>query len=266
MTSATSGTAAARFAALDPAAIRAAAGGFDGEIVCLDTVDSTNARLLAGFGHRRALLAEFQQAGRGRRGRRWLMPRDAGLALSLGFEFPRGLAGLGALSLEAGLAVAGALADVAPVRLKWPNDLLIDGRKLGGLLVEARGAGNGRGEIVIGLGINVDLAAAAELPDQPWADLQSASGRPVCRNDLVGRLIVALDAACTRVAQGDVADLPARWARFDALAGRDVVVHNGAQSPVHGVARGVTGTGALRLLHNGAVIEIPAGEVSLRAC
>jgi len=254
---------------LDCAAIARAAAGFDGKILCLDTVDSTNARLLAEFGQRRVLLAEFQRAGRGRRGRCWIMPPGAGIALSFGYRFACGLAGLGALSLELGLAVAEALAGLAPVRVKWPNDLLVGERKLGGLLVEARGRQDGAGEVVIGLGVNCHLprnaAGTHALPDQPFTDVASVARLPVGRNALAGRLIIALDTACGRVERGETHGLAERWARFDALAGARVTVQSGMSDAMTGVARGVSDAGALRLLHNGEVIEIQAGEVSLRA-
>ena len=108
------------------------------------------------------LLAEFQSAGRGRRGRAWLAPPGAGICLSLSWTFPEAPPELGALGLVIGVCVLRALTalGVKDLALKWPNDLLLDGRKLGGVLIELRGESAGPACVVIGIGLNVALGAA----------------------------------------------------------------------------------------------------------
>ena len=130
-------------------------------------VDSTNSRLLGNapppLGLADACLSELQHAGRGRRGRRWIAPFGASVALSLAWTFSDGAGALAALSLGVGVAVARALerAGARGVTLKWPNDIWLRDRKLGGVLIELRAEASGPAHVVIGVGVNVDLPAAA---------------------------------------------------------------------------------------------------------
>jgi len=235
-------------------------------------IDSTNDALFACFRHRHALLAEYQTAGRGRRGRSWISPPGCGISISYGFRFDRGLQRLGALSLVAGVVVAEALAGGGvAVNLKWPNDLVVGERKLGGLLIEIRGAGaDGPSKAVIGLGINARLPRAAEAPgeylppDQSWTDLYAITKQALDRNRLVARLIAALDAACREFEQYGFEPFEARWAALDALRGRRVRVIGGHYEKLEGTAEGVTPRGRLRLVRCGNVFELDAGEVSIR--
>src|SRR5690606_37975158 len=149
------------------------------------TLDSTNSELLRRRPPARGcrvLLAERQTSGRGRRGRAWASPLAANLYLSLDRRYAGGLARLPGLSLVAGVAVAEALrAGGWPgVRLKWPNDVVVetDGalRKLGGLLVEGGGEVAGPARAVVGVGLNVAMPATAAADiDQPWTDLATLS-------------------------------------------------------------------------------------------
>jgi len=250
----------------------ARASGFAGNVVCLQSVDSTNAALLRNFQHRHALLAEYQSAGRGRRGRRWRAPPASGLLLSLGWRFDAGMRGVQPLSLAVAIGVAECLsrqpASVS-VKLKWPNDLVVGGNKLGGILVEARGAASGACEVVIGVGINLRLPCAESgftgfEPDQPWTDVWRLTGRMPARAALAGALIGALGQVCRELEQGPPAGLEGRWARFDALQGRWVRVEAADGRTLDGRATGVTPAGALRLVHNAGVAEFHTGEVSVR--
>ena len=129
------------------------------------SLDSTNSELLrrqTPIGSTTVLLAEQQTGGRGRRGRAWTSPVAANLYLSIARHFSGGLARLGGLSLVAGVAVAEALRaqGFGDIGLKWPNDLVVGGRKLGGLLVEGGGEHGGPVRAVIGVGINVRMPEA----------------------------------------------------------------------------------------------------------
>ncbi|MFT4256323.1 MAG: bifunctional biotin--[acetyl-CoA-carboxylase] ligase/biotin operon repressor BirA [Pseudoxanthomonas sp.] len=256
--------------ALDPAQ-RARLAGLDVAWV----LDSTNSELLrrdtptSGCA---VLLAECQTGGRGRRGRSWASPLAAHLYLSLARQFSGGLARLGGLSLAAGIAVAEALHDCGfgQVRLKWPNDLVVGNRKLGGLLVE--GGGNAvlsctadPVRAVIGIGVNVRMPAAfAAAIDQPWLDLQALSARPPSRNALAAALLSKLLPALEDFdAQGLAPFLP-RYAALDALAGREIDVHVG-DGVRHGIAVGIAEDGALRVRFDDGERRIHAGEVSVRA-
>lgn len=240
------------------------------------TVDSTNTRLLRQPAPERGcavLLAERQSAGRGRRGRAWVSPLAAHLYLSVARRFRGGLGRLGGLSLVAGIAAAEALAELGlPVRLKWPNDLVVgDGegtppRKLGGLLVEGGGEHAGPVRAVVGLGLNVRMpAAAAAAIDQPWCDLAGLMDQVPDRNRLAAVLLGRLLPALRRFDEEGLDPFLPRHAAFDALAGREVVVDDGGRR-LAGTALGLAADGALRVrLAGGGTRVFHAGEVSVRA-
>ena len=207
-------------------------------------------------------LAEHQLAGIGRQGRAWHSEAaDASLPFSLARRFARPLPALSGLSLVAGIALAEAL-EPAAVRLKWPNDLVVQGRKLGGILVNLRNAGEGSCEAVIGVGLNLRLPADAAI-DQPWTDLATLGAAPESRNLLVARLLASLLPALDAFEAAGLAPFQARWQRLDALAGRPVQVLDGPR--VHtGESAGISASGALRLRDGAGVREFASGEVSLR--
>ncbi|KAF1711977.1 bifunctional biotin--[acetyl-CoA-carboxylase] synthetase/biotin operon repressor [Pseudoxanthomonas kalamensis DSM 18571] len=232
-------------------------------------LDSTNSELLRRPTPEQGaavLLAERQTGGRGRRGRDWVSPLAAHLYLSLARHFGGGLARLGGLSLVAGIAAAEALQSMGldGVRLKWPNDLMVEGRKLGGLLVEGGGEHGGPVRAVIGLGVNVRMPpAVAAAIDQPWTDLQAWLPAP-SRNALAAEVLQALLPALDCFdAEGLTPFLP-RFAALDALAGREIVVRTGTDEQ-RGVAGGIAEDGALRLLCGNGELRVHAGEVSVRA-
>jgi len=234
------------------------------------SLDSTNSELLRRETPENGiavLMAERQTGGRGRRGKAWASPLAAHLYLSVSRRFSGGLARLGGLSLVAGVAAVEALHECGypDVRLKWPNDLVVGERKLGGLLVEGGGEHAGPVRAVIGLGVNVRMPEAVALAiDQPWIDLAGLQAGLPSRNRigaiLLAHLVPALD-------QFDVEGLPpflARYARFDALVGKTVAIHLGAALQ-SGIALGIAGDGALRVSIEGEERLFHAGEVSVRA-
>jgi BirA family biotin operon repressor/biotin-[acetyl-CoA-carboxylase] ligase len=212
--------------------------------------------------------AERQTAGQGRRGRPWASPLAAHLYLSVARRFSGGFAQLAGLSLAVGVAVAEALhrAGFPQVGLKWPNDLLADGRKLGGILIELRGEAQGPCEAIIGIGVNVRMPRDAGAGiDQPWCDLASLSGQPVDRQALAVAVLDSLLPALAEFERDGLAAFAARWRAFDVLAGHPVQVIDGANR-LEGVALGIDDTGALRVQHPGGnVRHWHGGEVSLRA-
>ena len=232
--------------------------------------DSTNAVALrepAPARGARAWLAERQTAGRGRRGRRWASPLAAHVYLSLSRRFEGGLPALQGLSLAVGVAAAEALHALgyAGVRLKWPNDLMADGRKLGGILVEIGGEAGGPMRAVVGLGLNVAMpASAAREIDQPWCDLASLSDAPPSRQAVCVALLDALLPMLPRFEREGLAPFLAGWARHDLLAGRPVTLQLGDRR-IEGVALGVAADGALRLRDANGEHAYHAGEASLRA-
>ena len=259
---------------LEPAAIRAAlpaavaAGLSDLEVAW--TIGSTNTELLKRAVPEQGvavLLAERQTGGRGRRGREWTSPLAAHIYLSLSRGFAGGLARLAGLSLAIGVAAAEALRGLgySQVGLKWPNDLLADGCKLGGLLVEGGGEMAGPARAVIGLGLNVRMPEAfAAGIGQAWTDLEHLAGQPVSRNQVVAALLTALLPALDLFEAEGLAPFLPRYAALDLLAGREVRVEE-AGIHHHGIARGLATDGALQVEMNGEIRQFHAGEVSVRA-
>ena len=232
------------------------------------TLDSTNTALLTDTPPAsgvRVLLAERQLGGRGRLGRAWASPLAANLYLSLDRQFDGGLARLAGLSLVAGIAAAEALREATglDIRLKWPNDLWLDGRKLGGLLVEGGGEHGGPARAVIGLGLNVRMPEAfARDIDQAWIDLAERC-EPPSRNHLAAALLSAwLPALATFDREGLPAFLP-RWQALDALAGRRVRLLSGQQA-CDVEALGLADDGGLRVRDAKGERVVYSGEVSVR--
>ncbi len=231
----------------------------------VETIDSTSSTLLreaALLPDRALLLAEAQTAGRGRRGRHWSMRPGDGLAMSLFARIPLAPAALGGLSLALGIECVQALraGGAAAVGVKWPNDLVVDARKLGGLLVEVARGTPGGSEVVIGLGLNLHLPADA---DPAWIALDALLPTPD-RVDWAARLSAALLRGVDVFARDGFAASAARWPAYDAWAGRAVKVL-AADAVVEGDMLGIDGDGALRLRTAAGERRFSSADVSLRA-
>lgn len=232
-------------------------------------VDSTNAclnRERSDHPPPRALIAEAQTQGRGRRQRAWLSPPGAGLYLSIAWRFDSGLTGLSALSLVTGIAVAGVLkaCGLEAVGLKWPNDLWVDDQKLGGCLIEVSGSAEGPCEAVTGVGLNLNLGESDAI-DQPWTDLARHGIEPD-RDTLYADLINAITRAYVEIDRTGFAAFEPGWSDLDALRNRRVQVIGRAREPLEGIARGVDSQGRLLLEAMGSIEAIGSGEVSVRHC
>jgi BirA family biotin operon repressor/biotin-[acetyl-CoA-carboxylase] ligase len=237
-------------------------------------VDSTNTRLMSAAppppGSADACLCELQHAGRGRRGRRWIAPFGAGLAMSVAWTFGDGARTLPALSLAVGVAVSRALAraGASGVALKWPNDIWFRDRKIGGVLIELRAEASGPAHVVIGVGINVTMAAAMRLEIESGG-VQAAAAADACalppsRNLLAGALLDELLSMLGRFEREGFAAFRDDWTALDALRDRPARVLL-ADSVISGTARGVDSEGALLLDTGGQVQRFVSGEASLRA-
>ncbi|MBL8226813.1 MAG: biotin--[acetyl-CoA-carboxylase] ligase [Chromatiales bacterium] len=238
------------------------------------SIDSTSGYLLGqsmpGFGEVACCLAEYQDGGRGRRGRRWLSPVARGLCLSLGVRLERGGHELPTLSLVAGVAVVRALevAGAGGVLLKWPNDVILGGGKLGGILVDVAGEPGGPLHVVIGVGINVhgapaagDLTLAGGLP--PASLAHEPGGRAPSRNVLAAALIDSLVAAVAEFDACGFAPFVDAWRHADFLAGRAIDLEASGRHE-SGVARGIADDGTLLIESGGGRRRVVAGEVTLR--
>jgi BirA family biotin operon repressor/biotin-[acetyl-CoA-carboxylase] ligase len=233
-------------------------------------VDSTNTRLLGRPGPPAAFadvaLAELQHAGRGRRGRRWISPFGASLALSLGWTFPDGARVDSTLSLAVGVAVARALDGLGArgILLKWPNDVWFEDRKIGGVLVETK-AGGGTAHVVVGVGLNLHLSegSRSRIGSTGLAALDEACPSPVARNGLAAALLDQLLSMLPLFERRGFAAFRDEWRSLDALRGRPARVLL-AQGAVEGIARGVDQDGGLLLENAGRVEKFMSGEASLR--
>lgn len=236
-------------------------------LLLFDSIDSTNAQLLArkdGPGAVVACLAEHQQAGRGRRGRNWVSPFGANLYFSLSWPFASLPPDFPALGLAVGVAARRALADigVSHVQLKWPNDLYFNGAKLGGVLLEMRGEPPGACRVVVGIGINVAMPRDTDV-GQAWTDLEQTTGGVPSRNALAAALITHLVEALEAFENDGFAPFRGEWQAADLLAGEPVDVTDGREQ-LQGTARGVAADGALELETPGGIRRIVAGDATLR--
>jgi len=239
-------------------------------------LDSTNRRLLASEppppGELAVCLAEYQTAGRGRRGRRWLAPLGAGLCLSAGWRFEGAPRDLSALTLAVGVVARRALADAAglDVALKWPNDLAVDERKLGGILLELAAEAQGRCYVVAGIGINVALPpeSLGVLSDWPRGaiDLKTAMrDEPPPRALIAARLVDGLADLFASYGETGFAPYRAEWRAADYLNGRRVKLDD-PNAPASGTARGIDADGALLIeTASGARRRVISGDVSMRS-
>lgn len=238
------------------------------------TLESTNTRLLESLppraGATAVVLAEHQTGGRGRRGRGWVAPPGGAICLSLNWQYADLPADLSALSLVVGLCAVGALREIGVdrVALKWPNDLVTDDGKLGGILIEMRAEAGGPVHVVVGIGLNVllDDAARAEVKatGNVADDIRSHRSPVPDRNRIVAAMLARLVPALEGFPRQGLAPHLASWHDCDALQDREVRVENAGQI-TRGIARGVDAHGALLVETPKGVRRFISGEVSVRA-
>jgi BirA family biotin operon repressor/biotin-[acetyl-CoA-carboxylase] ligase len=229
-------------------------------LVRLGRVDSTQAVAFAlaadGAADRTVVVAQAQTAGRGRRGRLWIDEPGASLLTSIILRPRLTPARLPTLSLAAGVAVAEALERVTGrmPRLKWPNDVLVDGRKLAGILLESR---IGPSPLVV-LGIGVNLAQRVFPPDlaERATSVRLATGRRVDADTLLTALLESLDAWRTRLETEGWAPIRERWCALTETLGRRVSIDD-----VQGIAVDVDEDGALIVVEGDVRRRVVAGEV-----
>lgn len=221
-------------------------------------------------GHFDFLAVEHQSAGRGRRARQWFAPPGGALCMSVAWSFAALPSGAGALSLAMGVCVRRALAPLTqrPVSLKWPNDLQVEGRKLGGILIELRAEAAGPAYAVIGVGINCTLgdevAQRVRASGTEPIDLASLGVAPCDRNRLAAAITSELVRGLLDFELHGFSSFADEWSAADALAGCMICVRTPGSELV-GRASGVAADGALRVDCDGELRQFHTGEISVRA-
>ncbi|MES2561358.1 MAG: biotin--[acetyl-CoA-carboxylase] ligase [Pseudomonadota bacterium] len=240
-------------------------------IQIMEIADSTNTVLMqlaaSGAGNATVVAAEWQQRGRGRMGRTWHAGLGGALTFSMLWRFTQGAGAIAGLSLAVGVALMRALKSLGAdaLKLKWPNDVLSDGRKLAGILIEMQGDALGPSAVVIGIGLNVRLSAAMRARiDQPAVDLETACGRALDRNEVLVVVLDELVQVLKAFSSSGFAPLRAEWEQYHAQQNQRVVLTLPTGKMETGVALGVAEDGALLFESGSAVRRLHSGEISLR--
>ena len=238
-------------------------------LIILDEVASTNTYLMQqkNVAHATCVAAHIQTKGKGRRGRTWVSQLGASLTFSLVWRFQCGAAALSGLSLAVGVALIRTLLSlgVNQAQLKWPNDLLVEGKKLAGILIELQGDLDGPSTAVVGVGINLNLPKAViEAIDQPTTDLNTVSGNPINQNILLGTLLKHLAEVLSQFEQLGFVGLRDEWVSYHAYHQQPVrmLLPNGTE--VLGVVKNVADDGILLVETALGLQRFSAGEISLR--
>lgn len=231
----------------------------------IPVIDSTNQYLLerlntlsTGF----ACVAEYQQAGRGRRGRQWFSPFGSNLYLSMYWRLEQGPAAAMGLSLAIGIVIAQVLREISgqDIKVKWPNDLYLNDKKLAGILVEIAGKTGDVAHIVIGMGINLRMHNPnKDIVNQAWSNLGD-----IDRNLLVAKLLYCLRDALYCFETEGLSAFIKQWTPLDNFADRPVKLIIG-ETEIKGIAKGINEQGALLLEQDGKLKAYIGGEISLRA-
>jgi len=238
-----------------------------------DQIDSTN-RYLVERSQNNGLsgsvcFAEYQTAGKGRRGRQWVSPYGSNIYLSILWRFQQGPAAISGLSLAIGVAVIRALKQhqISNIGLKWPNDIYSQGKKLGGILVEVSGETEGPCSAVIGLGLNLFLPETqAEGITQAWTDLSKITGQSqLSRNQLAGILLNHLLPVIAEYESDGIQAYLDEWRSYDCLSGKSATLFIGQQQ-FEGIVQGIDDNGMLLIKRpDGNVQTFASGEVSFNS-
>ncbi len=257
---------------IDPVLLKSRLGQLAGrfDVDALHECDSTSSELMRradrGAPAGSVVVADLQHAGRGRRGRSWLSSPEASLTFSILWRFPGGATRLSGLSLAVGVALARALESLGAtgVRLKWPNDVLLeadgDFAKLAGILIELSSDRRGV-QTVIGIGLNLRAPATADLP-QPAAGL-SLAGVEADRHEILAAILLELAGVLDDFGEQGFAGQRAAWQGYHAWQGMPVQILGDAEV-LHGLCLGVDDDGSLLLDTGKGVERIISGDVSLR--
>ncbi|PSV37629.1 bifunctional biotin--[acetyl-CoA-carboxylase] ligase/biotin operon repressor BirA [Photobacterium sp. GB-36] len=237
----------------------------------IPVIDSTNQYLLDRVGQLPSgsvCLAEYQEAGRGRRGRQWVSPFGSNLYLSIYWRLEAGMAAAMGLSLVVGVAIAETLKKLGAydVRVKWPNDIYYQDKKLAGILVEMTGQAGDAAHLVIGMGLNINMPLTEQSEiTQAWTTLSQACDSLPSRNILAATLISHLNQTLCDYEHQGLVGFVERWNKIDNFLNRPVKLLIGERT-IEGTARGIDAQGALLLETDTGITPYIGGEISLRGC
>jgi len=230
--------------------------------------DSTNTYLQKQLPARGVCVAEFQSAGRGRRGRRWVSPLGGNIYMSMSWSYQSAPVALNGLSLACAVAVVNALREygIKGVSVKWPNDIQWQGRKLAGLMLELQGEAAGGCSVIVGLGINISLThSQGAAIEQPWVSLdQLMPHETPRRNYLVSLLVNNVADVLRDFDRKGFKSYASDWKQCDAYIGRQVVISQAAGQKAVGIYRGIDDDGLLILDCDGEIKKFSSGDVSVR--
>ncbi|MBU0908211.1 MAG: biotin--[acetyl-CoA-carboxylase] ligase [Proteobacteria bacterium] len=216
------------------------------------------------------VIARSQTGGRGRLGKTWLSPADSGLYFSMLMRPSLDPADLPKITLAAGVALCRAVSRFShsgPM-IKWPNDLLVDGKKCGGILTESEFGKDPQPLVVLGIGLNVSTPPAA-FPEElqgKVTSLEAHSRKPICRTTLLQGILSAIDTIMARMEAGDFAGILEEWRSFDATVGRRLTWVTTGRQAITGVSLGPDNEGRLHIKDDlGRIHEVLSGDIRLQS-
>ena len=233
------------------------------KVQVFEEIDSTNQYLMSlplqQLQHKQVCIAEYMTAGRGRQQKKWYGGAYENLMLSIAWEFHSEVR-LSGLSLAVAVMVVNCLQQICdvPLRLKWPNDVLVDEHKLSGILIEVRDS-----KVIVGIGINCNLSFYDQLEiDQPTTSLFKLLGYPIDRNELTAVLLGELSDGLELFSVDGLDAFREQWIRLHAYQGRRMRTLGNSMS--EGRAVGINQSGALLIrTDNGQIIPINSGELQI---
>ncbi len=237
----------------------------------VDVVESTNSLLMQTVSDSaefpKCVVAEIQTRGRGRRGRAWHGSLGGSLTFSVLWRFNAGVAQLSGLSLVVGVALVRAMTELglSNLQLKWPNDLLYDFQKLGGVLIELHGDALGPSATVIGVGLNIQLTESVKHQiDQAVIDLNSLNAGFVARNKVLGVALRHIFEVLTEFEKYGFEPFRQEWQTAHAYHDKTVAMRMPDGSETIGLVRGVSNVGAIVLETASGERRFGSGEISMR--
>lgn len=232
------------------------------DIYIFERLDSTNTWLLEHKQCGALCLAENQSAGRGRQGHQWVSQATGNIYCSYCYCFDELPQDFSLTTLVVGVAICDALEKIGLQEhgLKWPNDIYVKNKKLGGILVETAGVLQ---QVVIGIGLNIALDKFVSI-DQPWCSLNDFFDEPIDRNRLIGLIVANVVKQLDRLQQGDSESFKIKWQQWDILRNKTVNVIQGRET-VQGVAAGVDPMGQIGVkLSTGDLKYFNSAEIKIR--